>query len=572
MTASRPRPRAFRREALAALVLLLAAAAGWLTAAGRWRPESWRTPLAYAGDALHYFAMATASAESGARPFLWKRAARLGAPEGADWNDFPLANEPLWSLLGVSRKVFGLAGTSLYPVLLAHLLAALGFYAAARLWGAGRPPAALMGLLFALSPYLLRRSFTHLNLAFAWHLPLAVVAAAWAASEEGLAGRKRLAVGLAAAFFCGLQATYYALFFLLLLAGAMAAQALAGRWRLLARPAALGLLTALLAAAGNLDTLTWASRHGKNPDALGRSLAEVEVYALKPVELFLPRGAFDPWLSALAESAYWSRLPRNAESGSAYLGLAGGAALLVLLGAALAALLDPQRRRAPPEAWPAILALSFAIAGGGGMALAIAGIQVFRAGNRASVLLLAIALLFAARALSAWPPRRQAAALLLIGAVGLADQLPRRDGERERAAQALFAADAALAAQLEKAIPGGAIFQLPVALYPEEPPIERLEPYELLRLYSHSSTLRFSFGAHKGRGAERWQRRLLELPWPAALAELRRRGFAAVAIYGRAYPDRGDALAAAIEAAGGGPVLSHAVQPIRVILLPSAPS
>lgn len=566
------RPSVPRREALAAALLLLAVLAGWLIATGRWRAAAWQEPLAYSGDALYYLAMAETSAENGAWPFSWKAAARLGAPEGADWNDFPIVNEPLWSLLGISRKVFGLAGASQYPVLLAHLLAALGFYAAARLWGARRAPSAVAALLFALSPYLLRRSFVHLNLAFAWHLPLAVVVALWAAAAAGLAGRKRFGLGLAAALLCGLQATYYALFFLLLLAGAMAAQALAGRWRQLARPAALGLLTTLLAAAGNLDTLTYGALHGRNPAALERSLAEVDVYALKPVELFLPRGAFATWLSPAAEKLYYSQLPRNAESGSAYLGLAGGIALLVLLAATLAALLAPERRRPPPEAWPAILALLFAIAGGAGMALAIAGIEVFRAGNRASILLLAIALLFAARTISAWPWRRQAALLLVAGALGLGDQLPRRDTERERAAAALFEADARLAAQLEAAIPGGAIFQLPVALYPEVPPIDRLEPYELLRLYFHSETLRFSFGHHKGRGHERWQREILALPWPEAIPALRRKGFAAVAVYGRAYPDRGAALAAALEAAGGGPTLAHAVQPIRVILLPTDPS
>lgn len=560
------------RDLLVASLLLIAVVAGWLTATGRWRAAAWREPLAYSGDALHYLAMATASAESGALPFLYKRAERLGAPEGADWNDFPIVNEPLWSLLGVSRQVFGLAGASLYPVLLAHLLAALGFYAAARLGGAGRPPSAVFALLFALSPYLLRRSFVHINLAFAWHLPLAVLVAGWAAGEAGLAGRKRWWLGLAVAIACGLQATYYALFFLLLLAGALASQALAGRWRELWRPAALGVLTMLLAAAGNLDTLAWGKAHGRNPAALERSLAEVEVYALKPVELFLPRGVFATWLAPAAERLYYAQLPKNAESGSAYLGIVGGGALLLLLAAAFAALLAPERRQAPPEAWQAVLALLFAIAGGAGMALAVAGIQVFRAGNRASVLLLAIALLFLARLLSAWPPRRQIPLLLLLAAIGLADQLPRRDAERQQAEAALFEADAALAAELETAIPGGAIFQLPVALYPEEPAIGRLEPYELLRLYGHSRTLRFSYGDHKGRGTELWQRELLALPWPEAFARLRERGFAAIAIYGRAYEDRGAALAAAIEAAGGIPISRHAVQPIRVILLPPGPS
>ena len=103
---------------------------------------------------------------------------------------------------------------------------------------------------------------------------------------------------------------------------------------------------------------------------------------------------------------------------------------------------------------------------------------------------------------------------------------------------------------------------------PEAPRVGRLEPYELLRLYSHSSTLRFSYGAHKGRGFETWQQEVAAMPAKDAVARLHEFGFSAVAIYGRAYPDRGAGLLKAFQEAGGGPNFSHSVQPIHVILLP----
>ena len=564
-----PGRSARRRDALVLLLVLLTVAALWITSTGRWRAAAWQEPLSYSGDAFYYFAMATASAESHAWPFLWKKAARLGAPNGADWNDFPIVNEPLWTLLGAARQLFGLAGVSLYPVLLAHLLAALGFYAAARCWGGSPATAAITALLFALSPYLLRRSFVHLNLAFAWHLPLAVVVALWAAQPAGLSSRGRWWLGLGAALACGLQATYYSLYFLLLLLGALLTQIFAGRRARLGRPLLLAGLTLLASLAGNLDSLSWSWTHGKNPAAVERHLRDVEVYSLKPVELFLPAGRFAPYLAGAAEKFYYSQLPRHSESGAAYLGLAGGAALLLLLAAALASLLAPARCAAPEEAWPALFALAFATSGGLGMAMAIGGLQLFRAGNRASVLLLTIALLFAARTLATLAPRRRLALLALLAAGGLAD-LPSRNRQLEAREAALFAADAELAASLEQAMPGAALFQLPLAAYPEAPPIGAFEPYELLRLYSHSSTLRFSYGAHKGRQLEAWQADILRQPWPEALARLRQAGFAAIAIYRHAYADRGAALAAAIEAAGGRPLPLRAAVPIRVILLPPA--
>lgn len=560
-----------RREAPAVLLLLVMVLVLWLAITGRFRPAAWQEPLTYTADSLYYFAMAKASAESQAWPFLFKEATRLNAPYGADWNDFPIVNEVVWSLLGISRKLFGLAGVSLYPVLLAHLLAALGFYVAARLHGSGRAAAVALGLLFALSPYLLRRSFGHLNLAFAWHVPLSVVVALWAAEPEGLQDSKRWRWALASAFFCGLQSTYYALFSLLLFGGAIAIRFSAEEpravLRTLRRPALLILLTITLAAAANLDTLAWGWRHGKNPQAAERGMAEINHYSLKPLELFLPRGESHPF-GKLTEEAYYSKAGPLGEAGSAYLGLVAGVAFLLLIGRALLAIRPVSGPRPPPEAWTAVLSLLFAVAGGGNSLLGLLGVTSFRCGIRISILLMAIALLFAARSLSACPRRRQIAFLLVLVAIGLFDHWPRKRADVDALAAANFAADAELAARLEAAIPGGQIFQLPVLLYPEEPRVGRLEPYELLRLYSHSSTLRFSYGAHKGRGFETWQREVAALPAPEAVARLRELGFSAVAIYGRAYPDRGAGLVEAFQQASGGPTFSHSAQSIHVILLP----
>lgn len=560
-----------RREAPAVLLLLALVLVLWLAITGRFRPSAWQEPLTYAEDSLYYFAMAKASAESHAWPFLFKEATRLNAPYGADWNDFPIVNEVVWSLLGISRKLFGLAGVSLYPVLLAHLLAALGFYVAARLHGSGRAAAVVLGLLFALSPYLLRRSFGHLNLAFAWHVPLSVVVALWTAEPAGLESSKRWRWAWASAFFCGLQSTYYALFSLLLLGGALAIRFSAEEPRVflrtLRRPALLILLTIALAVAANLDTLVWGWQHGKNVQAAERGMAEINHYALRPIELFLPRGASHPF-GRLTEEAYYSKAGPLGEAGGAYLGLVAGAAFLLLLGRALLAIRPAPGPRPPPEAWAAVLGLLFAVAGGGNSLLGLLGINTFRCGLRISILLMAIALLFAARSLAAWTRRRQTACLMILLVIGLFDQWPRKRADVDALAAANFAADAELAARLETVMPGGAIFQLPILLYPEAPRVGRLEPYELLRLYSHSSTLRFSYGAHKGRGFETWQQEVAALPTKDAVARLHELGFSAVAIYGRAYPDRGAGLLKAFQEAGGGPTFSHSVQPIHVILLP----
>jgi phosphoglycerol transferase len=568
-------PPAWRRETAIVLLLCLALTAGWLTAIGRWRPSSWQTALTYQGDALYYLALAKASAENGAVPYAWKHVARLNAPSGADWNDFPIGNEPLWSLLGISMKLFGVAGTTLWPVLLAHLLAALAFYLAARWRGSEVWTAATLALLFGLAPYLLKRSFMHLNLTFAWHLPLALLVALWVAEGDELVDRRRWLAALATAVFCGVQAIYYAMFFLLLLGGGLAVRRLSGirgGWR---RPAWLAGITLLLAFAGNLDTLTWAWGHGKNALITSRTVAEVDFYALRPVELFLPKGEAAGRGRELFERLYY-REQIAGEPGTAYLGVVGAASLLVLLGWTFAAVAAPGRFRPPAEGWVVALSFAFAIAGGGGMALAITGWRYFRAGNRLSILILAIALLFLARWLSAWRWRARAWTLAVLLVAGVWDAMPRRDQARDARWAELYQGDVELAARLETArseglLPSGRIFQLPLAEFPEGPPVDRLDPYELLRLYVHSWSLEFSFGAHRGRGDDAWQREVAALPWPEAFNRLRERGFDAIAVYGYGYEDRGQALVAALKAAGGVPLAAHPTQTIQVILLPPAP-
>jgi hypothetical protein len=242
----------------------------------------------------------------------------------------------------------------------------------------------------------------------------------------------------------------------------------------------------------------------------------------------------------------------------------------VLLGRAFASLLVPGQAQPPPEAWAAAAGIAFAVSGGGNTALALAGVQVFRAGGRVSVLLLSIALLYAARAVSAWRFRRQVQLWLVLLPIGLLDQVGRPNLERQQRWAEAFAADAALAGELEQKLPAGRIFQLPIALYPEAPVQHRLEPYELLRLYSHSWSLTFSYGAHKGRGAEVWQQDLLRQPLAVAIARLEEMGFSAIAVHGRAFPDDGAALVAALEAAGARQAFASSTQSVRVLLLPRA--
>ena len=66
--------------------------------------------------------------------------------------------------------------------------------------------------------------------------------------------------------------------------------------------------------------------------------------------------------------------------------------------------------------------------------------------------------------------------------------------------------DADFGKRMEEIPPSGAmVYQMPFVAFPEHPPIFAMSDYELLRPYLHTRTLRFSYGAMRGREASRWQ-------------------------------------------------------------------
>jgi hypothetical protein len=146
------------------------------------------------------------------------------------------------------------------------------------------------------------------------------------------------------------------------------------------------------------------------------------------------------------------------------------------------------------------------------------GFTLFRTGCRYSVVILAIALLYAAQRLTAL---QRAAAFrtdpdtLRIGGLTAAaaaclvvlwDQVPRAPtAEQASTIARQVEADRQFVAQMEATLPAGAmVFQLPIMEFPEVP-APGVPPYDHFRPYLFSKQLRFSFGSMKGRPREQRQ-------------------------------------------------------------------
>lgn len=540
-------------------------------------------PLAYTedpekSDVIATYAGLKAGAAGRMMPLVWKHVDELGAPYGADWSDWPMVEEIQFALFGLLARIFGLFMGLNVGMLLGHLLAAATCYGVARVGGCLPNWAFVAGLAYGLAPFFFAQSPHHLQVQWAWHVPLFTLVWRWVVTAPGLergTPRFRWAIGIG--FLTGLMFPYYTnVFCQLVLLGAVVLHARGG-----ARPAGLAAAAVIGAAAVafilmSLDTWTFGWWHGPNQGAVVREYKWLEIYGLKLVDLVVPPVTHRSGIVAALARGHHQAAPLLDEQ-SSYLGIVGLAALGWLVWTAVAALVRRRQDGVPLEAWQVLWIVLMFTTGGLNAILGAVGITLFRASCRYSVVILAIALLWATQRLSALQASRQRpsgrdgelapgsggselvwlASPLVCCLIVLWDQVPRPPARelREHIAR-LVAVDREFTAAMEAALPPAAmVFQLPVMEYPEAP-VPGVPPYDHFRPYLFSRQLRYSFGAIKGRERDRWQQGIAAVDFPRAVAELRRRGFAAVLLSRNGFPDRGRKIEEALRGmAGTGPAI-----------------
>ncbi len=109
--------------------------------------------------------------------------------------------------------------------------------------------------------------------------------------------------------------------------------------------------------------------------------------------------------------------------------------------------------------------------------------------------------------------------------------------------QSHYASDADFGRRMEAALPPGTmVYQLPYITFPEHPPVVGMGDYDLARPYLHTKTLRFSYGAMRGREASRFQGEIARLPLYQGMRKLAFTGFGAVYVDREGYLDHGAAI------------------------------
>jgi phosphoglycerol transferase len=483
----------------------------------------------------------------------------LGAPFGGTYYDFPtlsllhlLAQKALIALTQSPAFALNVYYLASYP-----LCALSAVYVLRRI---GLPPVISIGcgLLYAFIPGHFERNEAHLYYSLYFFVPLACLVCLWIAQGEALWKRYRgwfvpnrdgwIAIGTMLAI--GSDNQYHAFFTLTFLIVA-AFIGIARTRRALPALATLVLLLCLGCSFGLnvLPSLKYEHREGPNPSAFTRFPQEAQIYGLTISQLVLPIAQHrDPKLAAKREF-YDSVFPLLINENSfVTLGAIGTAGFVFLLAAFILRAGRPIPIHLETLAILNGFGLLLATIGGFGALFNYFVWPGFRAYNRISPFIAFFALAAVAIALRSvrvhlLPPRfsaRFALGMAGLTVLGLWDQSSPAFVPPYAADAAVYTSDDRFVRQIEAVLPDdGAVFELPYIPFPEHAPVAELDPARQMMPYLHSSRLRWTTMAIKGRAAAQWQARVADLDPAGFLAAAVLSGFEGVVVFRDAYPDRG---------------------------------
>jgi len=551
-----------------------------------WALQLWRAdlgiPLYYGAqsDLMLHCMLAKAMIQNG----WYMHNPHLGAPGVQNMLDFPMPDALHFLLTKVISWLTGSWGAAVNIYFLLGFVAnAWSMLAVLRYFKIARAPAVVTAVLFAFLPYHFYRSENHLHFSAYFVIPLAGIMLLWIMLDESLfvpVRRGRFLIlpaptrkGIAALIICGVlgsSGVYHAFLTILLLVAA-------GLYRVfderaLHRVAAAGILSAAIVttvALNLLPNMVHILVDGRNPEVAVRVPSEAETYALKLTQLILPVTGHRIPRMAAAKAAY------NGSSGTFPISEGDGSALGICFAMGFCFLLLtligrypwPRHRKLIDSVGPLNLcAFLIGTVGGVGSIIALTVSPEIRAYARLGIYIA----FFSALALAAvldeilarWAGSRvrvwffhAALAAILVG--GLLDQTTLADVPPYDVARQQYGNDAEFAERAERLLPPGTmVLQLPYARFPEYPPPGIMYHYDHLRPYLHSTSLRWSFGALKGRYWDAWERDLSAQPVADMVDSACAAGFGAIYVDRNGYADRGAVIQAALGGMGLTPIES----------------
>lgn len=506
---------------------------------------------------------------------------QLGAPLGQELYDYSAFDGD--NLQVAIIKILSLGSSD--PAALINVYFVLGFalvsgstFLTTRALGFSRPVALLGSAIFTALPYHFERGAAHLYLgvylavpASCWLMLTTIMGRPVLVAAEGVAGWRRwvtwrTAAVAVAVFVTATTTLYYAMFTVLFCTLFALLRAVITRsWRAALPGIAIAFAAGCVFVVNISPALVYQHQHGKDAAVASRLALESELYATSVTNYLLPIDNHRIPAFARLTARHSASTPVGGEIGQ-------HAGLTMALGfVGLLILLASRVLRGPPArptqftallgaaAVCAVVTMLFAVYGGFSALFAYVVSPQIRAWSRLTPfiaffsLIGVLAVLEGARArvLAAGrgvPGRIAAATLLvLVGVLAVLDQSTSayRPNYADNAKN--WADVGRMVATMERSVPKDSmILQLPLHSFPEVGPVNKMGDYDEFAPYVHTKTLRWSYGAMKGR-PEDWTDDAAGRALPQVLREAVAAGFAGVYIDRGGYLDNGAAVEATVK-------------------------
>ncbi|KXU34856.1 hypothetical protein AXK12_06340 [Cephaloticoccus capnophilus] len=545
------------------LLLVATVCVVWLTIENRWG-SNFQLPTRYAYDAHYVLGMMKLAQEGDLGLFSHIYTKSLGAPFVGQLNDFPQTERVIIWVGGQVARVVGLMPAANAMLILSCVLAALSFYLSARLWKINRVPAWVFAVTYAFLPHN-SRSIQHLGIIFTGLLPLQFYILWYVSAAQKLSWRsRRFRLTLVVSLLSGLLNIYWIFFFLQLYVLALLFRIIK-RSRDFTKALIPFAITCLSAGVFLGSFIIYRISYGDNAMAVVRSYADIEQWALKPIDLFLPKTPPPlPIVSTVLSRYYDGGMIKIGENFGSYIGLFAALGLLALLFKSSQRQISRKSISLPCLA--AIWIIAYTAFGGLHSVFSLVfDFYEIRATNRYSTAIATIGLLYfvfiSHKLTRKWNPTLRLF-FLGVGAVcGLLEQswsayrTPSPPPALYEVAD-YVKADKALVSRLEHGLePGSMIYILPATDFPE-PFWGRgkfkgdFHHYQAMRPFLYSTKLRYSYGSNKGRQGADWQLDVQELAPRGMAATLESYGFAGILLNRKGYEDRGEQVLAELARAG----------------------
>lgn len=488
---------------------------------------------------------------------------RIGAPFGSNAFDFPanlLLNFDIFVAKIISLLISNaVVANNLRYILIFPMCGISAFYVL-RTLKINRVISTFGSLIFALTPYIFFRNVGHFSLSTAYFIPLSVLLCVWAIypgdenylklDKAFFKNKKNILTLVFALLIANNGIGYYAFFSCFFLCVVALCNLITSKsLRSVTVPLKTVAMIVIFAFLALLPSLIYWLICGSGMSM--RGLADAEIYGLKIAQLFIPLDSHGIGIIQAIIDLYNNKwMPLINENQGAYLGIFG------IIGFLLSLIFIFRRDRGEGDDDGRLYVLSrmnlfavlLATVGGFSSLLAFV-LRMFRGYNRISVFIMFISVLFLCTVLQkAWESktffktekikRVSTVAAVFIMTLSVLELLPSygsRDGAFEYY-KSQYESDKAFVGEIEETLGENAmVFQLPYHQTPEAGPVNNMADYHLYAGYINSETLRWSYGATKGRDGDMWLSYVSALPTEEMLNVICKAGFTGIYIDARAY-------------------------------------